>query len=142
MTTLTDDELLSWLDFGGLASSQPNMQTKYARQLAARFRELLVAVEALDKLQHELDERIHWLETQQEWQPIETAPKDGTIFDAWLGDCDESDRQFYCTGKTRCSPGWAWANGKFRPCGGLPGLTTFVQPTKWRPLPAPPKDGE
>lgn len=37
------------------------------------------------------------------WQPIETAPKDGTIVDVWLGDADESDRNFYCTGKTRRS---------------------------------------
>ncbi len=73
-----------------------------------------------------------------DWQPIETAPKDGTVFDVWLGDCDENDRQFYCTGKTRRSPGWAWAREKFRPCGGLPVVTVFVQPTYWMPLPAPP----
>ena len=74
-----------------------------------------------------------------EWADIETAPKDGTPFDAWLGDCDESDRQFYCTGQTRRSPGWAWARGKFRPCDGLPGITVFVQPTHWMNTPDPPE---
>ena len=71
------------------------------------------------------------------WQPIETAPKDGTIIDVWLGDCSEDDRCFYCSGETRRSPSWAWHNGKFRPCGGL-NIPTFVQPTHWMPLPSPP----
>lgn len=75
-----------------------------------------------------------------EWQDISTAPRDGTVIDVWLGDCDESDRQFYCCGETRRSPGWAWANGKFRPCAGLPGLTVFVRPTHWMPLPEPPQE--
>ena len=79
---------------------------------------------------------------ESEWQPIETAPRDGTIFDAWLCDCNESDRQFYCTGETRRSAGWYWNNGKFRPHVGLPGMTTFIQPTHWRPLPDPPTEGD
>lgn len=75
------------------------------------------------------------------WQPIETAPKDGTIVDVWLGDADESDRNFYCTGKTRRSPGWWWSKGKFRPLGGLePAMPVFVEPTHWMPLPAPPQE--
>ena len=81
-----------------------------------------------------------------EWQDISTAPKDGTVFDVWLGDTDEPfspkrvDIDFYCTKGTRRSPGWTWAEGKFRPCVGLPHLTTFVQPTHFMPLPPPPKD--
>ena len=80
-----------------------------------------------------------------EWQPIETAPKNGTLFDAWLGDtgdavttADEDDIDFYCTHGTLRSPGWHWLNGKFRPY--LNGLatTTFVQPSHWMPLPEPP----
>lgn len=73
------------------------------------------------------------------WQPIETAPRDGTIIDVWLGDCDEPDRQFYCTGDTRRSPGWQWENGKFRPATGGLGLPVFWQPTHWMPLPGPPE---
>ena len=75
-----------------------------------------------------------------DWQPIETAPKNGTIIDVWLGDCDESDRKFYCSGETRRSPGWAWANNKWRPWGGL-NSATFVKPTHWMPLPDPPESG-
>jgi hypothetical protein len=76
-----------------------------------------------------------------EWQPIETAPKDGTVIDVWLGDASASDRQFYCTGETRRAPGWAWVVDKWRPVlaeGRV--LSTFVQPTHWMPLPAPPKE--
>ena len=72
------------------------------------------------------------------WQPIETAPKDGTIFDVWLGDASKSDLDFYCGRGTQRSPSWHWWNGKFRPAGGL-GMPTFVQPTHWMPLPAAPK---
>lgn len=73
------------------------------------------------------------------WQPIETAPKDGTIFDVWLGDADASDVGYYCTAGTRRSTGWSWRSGKFRPCGGLGVIVpTFVIPTHWMPLPDPP----
>jgi hypothetical protein len=73
------------------------------------------------------------------WQPIETAPKDGTIFDVWLGDAADDDVQFYCTEGTRRSCGWSWERGKFRPLGGLSvGMPVFVVPTHWMPLPAPP----
>lgn len=76
-----------------------------------------------------------------DWQQIETAPRDGTVIDVWLGDCDESDRQFYCDADTRRSPAWGWKNGKFRPCSEFPGtMTVFVQPTHWMPLPQPPED--
>lgn len=74
------------------------------------------------------------------WRPIETAPKDGTVIDVWLGDADVSDLDFYCQSRTcKRSANWYWSNGKFRPFTGwdLP-LTTFVEPTHWIPLPAPP----
>ena len=80
------------------------------------------------------------------WQPIETAPRDGAIFDAWLGETDDAfspdsaDIAFYCTKGTRRSPGWHWKGGKFRPyVEGPVTLTTFVQPTHWMPLPEPPE---
>ena len=76
-----------------------------------------------------------------QWQPIETAPRDGTIIDVWLGDADMRDVEFYCTHGTRRSPGWWFSNGKFRPLGGLePAMTVFVTPTHWMPLPNPPED--
>ena len=75
-----------------------------------------------------------------EWQPIETAPKDGTIIDVWLGEADRSDVEFYCTTGTRRSAGWCFKNGKFRPLGGLePAMPVFVIPTHWMPLPDPPQ---
>jgi hypothetical protein len=74
-----------------------------------------------------------------EWQPIETAPKDGTIIDVWLGDADQSDIAFYCTPGTKRSSGWYYKNSKFRPNMGLGILTVFIQPTHWMPLPSPPK---
>ena len=75
-----------------------------------------------------------------DWQPIETAPRDGTIFDVWLGDCEEADRHFYCSPATRRSPDWHWRDGKFRPAvKSTFALTTFVEPTHWMPLPGSPK---
>jgi len=73
-----------------------------------------------------------------EWQPIETAPRDGTVFDVWLGDADASDVDFYCTPGTRRSPGWHWFNDKFRPKVNSLQIPTFVTPTHWTPLPEPP----
>lgn len=73
-----------------------------------------------------------------EWQPIETAPKDGSVFDVWLGDANEAEAEFYCTPSTRRSCNWLWREGKFRPYGSLHTIPTFVVPTHWRPLPSPP----
>ncbi len=73
------------------------------------------------------------------WQPIETAPRDGTIIDVWLGDSDASDVKFYCTPGTCRSCGWFWKDGKFRPSMGLSTITTFIVPTHWQHLPPPPE---
>lgn len=81
------------------------------------------------------------------WQPIESAPKDGTIIDVWLEE-SLSDIKFYCSSRPvhlkdaqygGRSAGWLWKNGKFRPY--LVGLNmpVFVIPTHWMPLPEPPK---
>jgi hypothetical protein len=73
-----------------------------------------------------------------EWQPIKTAPKDGTIFDVWLGNAEPSYVEFYCgPGGTRRSASWHWNQGKYRPAMGLP-IPVFVEPTHWQPLPEPP----
>ena len=74
------------------------------------------------------------------WQPIETAPQDGSIFDVWLGgDVELSDLQFYCVPGSRRSSDWHWFEGKFRPYVGLVSVPTFVEPTHWQPLPEPPE---
>jgi hypothetical protein len=70
------------------------------------------------------------------WQPIETAPTDGTIIDVWLGDASPADLAFYCAQDKR-SADWRWMDGKFRPVGGLGGPVSVV-PTHWMPLPEPP----
>jgi hypothetical protein len=75
-----------------------------------------------------------------EWQPIETAPKDGMIIDVWLGNADQPDLDFYCTPGTRRATNWHYTHGKFRPYLGLPhAMPTFVEPTHWMPLPEPPE---
>jgi hypothetical protein len=69
------------------------------------------------------------------WRTMDSAPRDGTPIDVWLGNASESDVDFYCTKGSRRSPGWIWSNGKFRPVAGLP---TFEVPTHWMPAPAGP----
>jgi hypothetical protein len=73
------------------------------------------------------------------WQPIENAPKDGTVIDVWLGDADAEDVEFYCTRGTRRSAGWSWRQGKFRPEMGLGMPVVTVRPTHWMPLPSAPE---
>jgi hypothetical protein len=73
------------------------------------------------------------------WRPIETAPRDGSVINVWLADADQDDAAFYCVHGTRFSSGWAFANGKFRPIGGLPGIPVQVQPTHWMPVPEGPQ---
>jgi hypothetical protein len=75
-----------------------------------------------------------------DWQPIETAPKDGTVIDVWLGDADAPEVDFYCTFGTRRSAGWQWRQGKFRPVHGMHVPVVGVQPTHWMPLPEAPDD--
>jgi hypothetical protein len=74
-----------------------------------------------------------------DWLPLSTAPRDGTIFDAWLGDAEPADIDFYCTPGTRRAPGWAWYRDKFRPISGLTQIPVFVVPTDWMPLPDEPE---
>jgi hypothetical protein len=76
----------------------------------------------------------------QTWQPIETAPKDGTLIDVWLGDGSAEDVEFYCASRrSRRSTNWHWREGKFRPFVGLGMPIVTVRPTHWMALPAPPE---
>ena len=60
-----------------------------------------------------------------EWQPIKTAPKDGTDILAWDG--NDQWVLFY----SQHGSGWTTGNPKVR-----------HEPLYWMPLPAPPKETE
>jgi len=62
-----------------------------------------------------------------EWQPIETAPRDGTDF---LAACKYQKEHHYMVG---C----LFPNGKFR---SWPGRMLY-EPSHWMPLPAAPEEG-
>lgn len=69
-----------------------------------------------------------------QWQPIETAPKDGTRIHAWNGDY-QTTIYWYRAPKPPYQPGWAQVQGlrdEFYDDG-------MWNPTHWMPLPAPPK---
>ena len=90
------------------------------------------------------------------WQPIETAPKDGTLVDLWIIGPD-STVDFYVLsarkikgkplrhGRATCfrwehrppnRPNWYPAGGLSYP------LSPDVTPTHWHPLPEPPEGSQ
>lgn len=102
-----------------------------------------------------------------QWQPIETAPKDGTQVDIWV--VDESGKGWreadaywvtdryeeytdYETGSGRqmtvCRDGWFAPGHDYDGDGfcdqpvrlyGRPLAPTWIKPTHWQPLPEPPQ---
>lgn len=62
--------------------------------------------------------------SEMKWQPIETAPRDGTIFIAWFGEYAES--------------GYFWEGGSF--VWQHDGDSPMTGPTHWMPMPPPPED--
>ena len=65
------------------------------------------------------------------WQPIETAPKDGTLILVWDG------RQAF-------SGFWGRVSHPLNPLGWVGGhcqINHITQPTHWMPLPSPPQTG-
>ncbi|WP_019573403.1 hypothetical protein [Curvibacter lanceolatus] len=79
------------------------------------------------------------------WQPIETAPKDGTSIIGWHAKygARETKMNFYgegsqgyadhMAGKGPLECGWDWSEPKN-------GWGFSWEPTHWRPLPPPPKE--
>lgn len=74
---------------------------------------------------------------KRQWQPIETAPRDGTNIDLWVKtkDCFECrlPNCFFCT-----ETGAWYVKGDFGEYEPLDG----GMPTHWMPLPAPPQAEE
>lgn len=69
---------------------------------------------------------------EAEWQPIETAPRDGTAVLVWLREYKGRDR---FTSYVAQFDGYSWVS--------VPGKYTWA-PTHWQPLPPPParREGE
>lgn len=61
---------------------------------------------------------------KRQWQPIETAPKDGAVVDLW------------CYGGRVTNCRWSKATQQFHAWGG----TILTEPTHWMPLPDPPTE--
>jgi hypothetical protein len=68
-----------------------------------------------------------------QWQPIETAPRDGTKFDLWI----ERDSYRVTDAYWSDLQGWWCTDGDYGPEEPLP-LAIVPAPTHWMPLPAPP----
>jgi hypothetical protein len=67
-----------------------------------------------------------------EWQPIETAPRDGTHI---LGYADGEMAAVYCL-PTWYDDGWSLS------VSGKPASDSYFWPTHWMPLPKPPETKE
>lgn len=78
---------------------------------------------------------------EMKWQPIETAPKDGTKILVFTihGDVELSDWYFYDSERYEPVEG---TDGLFRRVTEKRGLWNSNTPTHWAPLPAPPADAE
>ena len=74
-------------------------------------------------------EELARLRKEREWQPIETAPKDGSAFLAW----EDGDRgPFKCWWHTD----WPRAEAYW-----MDNQDSEPEPTHWQPLPARPEQG-
>jgi hypothetical protein len=71
-----------------------------------------------------------------EWQPIETAPKDGKIL-AWCPQRGVCAPAYWNEDKYAKNPRPYWTHWGERMCGTL--ATRKDQPTHWMPLPEPPE---
>lgn len=86
---------------------------------------------------HTKDQTMNRESTSREWQPIETAPKDGTVVLLWGPYCINVTAAAYSRGQWVCSADGAQAIESQSDFGTE--LATFEVPTHWMPLPAPPQ---
>jgi hypothetical protein len=75
---------------------------------------------------------ITWNTRADDWQPIETAPKDGTEIMVWpvRGMKGKTFLEAYHDGTS-----WVWCSIHY-------GTTNEINPTHWKYLPEPPKTGD
>jgi hypothetical protein len=77
------------------------------------------------------------------WLTMDTAPRDGTLIDVWLGDAIGADAEIYCSPDSRRAVDWFWWKDQFRPWGGHFAMGAIlpltIQPTHWRPRPEGPR---
>lgn len=66
-----------------------------------------------------------------EWQPIETAPKDGTEVDVWVADGTGG-------GYRIADAYWCASRERWRFNGQIHDIAWTDDPTHWMPLPSPP----
>ena len=78
---------------------------------------------------YKLETELAALKAENEWQPIETAPKDGTVF---LGYKRGQFRECYKVPRDDCD---MWCFGG---TSGADDLFPNIKPTHWMPLPKPP----
>lgn len=72
------------------------------------------------------------------WQPIETAPKDGTEVDLWC--VDRGDPGGRKARRPNCAWGLMqnWIGAEFKGWRGVGQQHRQWEPTHWMPIPAPP----
>jgi hypothetical protein len=66
-------------------------------------------------------------EQQNEWRPIDSAPRDGTCV------------LLFAPGWKAASTAWTFGNDEWQDCPYHHGGNPAWKPTHWRPLPSPPK---
>jgi len=130
---MTDHELLELAAKDEVIAEAGEMLAMRDRQLAALKAELREICAAIDDPACDLTltavECIKKLKAENEWQPIETAPKDGTVF---LGYKLGQFRECYKVPRDDCD---MWCFGG---TSGADDLFPNIKPTHWMPLPKPP----
>lgn len=76
-----------------------------------------------------IKEHVHPFSGVQEWRPIETAPKDGTVVIAWFG----SSQSPYAESVSCQNGEWFYSHDGDKPS---------LHPSHWLPLPPPPSSAE
>lgn len=122
------------------ASVEETLKTRAARWLAQEFHPTghhhaaFVEVTTTHRLIVDLQSALLASETQHQWQPIETAPKDGTDVLLWCAGAMEPSYALIASWvdfKGEAPDGWCDAStGRYND--GCP-------PTHWMPLPSPPE---